>query len=178
MRRGEILALQWRDINWFDKTLSIHKAIWHQRVGPVKTECSERTMPLDDAMLRDLQRWRETTPYAGEEDWIFASPRMHGRQPLWPEPVIRNHIQPAAERACIAKHVTWHCFRHSFSTLLVDNKQRREDGAAHDASRQQSRHSGTVYGSDRRKNPEGARPDRRAGAHRAPPSNAGGWKCF
>jgi len=89
-----------------------------------------------------------------------------------------NHIQPAAERACIAKHVTWHCFRHSFSTLLVDNKQRREDGAAHDASRQQSRHSGTVYGSDRRKNPEGARPDRRAGAHRARPGNAGGWKCL
>ena len=41
-------------------------------------------------MLRDLQRWRETTPNAGEEDWIFASPRMHGRQPLWPEAVIRT----------------------------------------------------------------------------------------
>ena len=43
------------------------------------------------------------------------------KQLLWPEPVIRNHIRPAAKRAGIAKPVTWHCFRHSFSTLLVDN---------------------------------------------------------
>jgi integrase len=38
MRRGEILALQWKDVNWLEKTLTIHKSIWHQKLGPVKTE--------------------------------------------------------------------------------------------------------------------------------------------
>jgi site-specific recombinase XerD len=56
------------------------------------------------------------------KDWIFASSRMHGKQPLWPEAVLKNHIRPAAKRAGIVKHVTWHAFRHSFSTLLIANK--------------------------------------------------------
>jgi len=56
------------------------------------------------------------------KDWIFASSRMHGKQPLWPEAVLKNHIRPAAKRAGVVKHITWHAFRHSFSTLLIANK--------------------------------------------------------
>src|ERR1700690_881065 len=101
MRRGEIMALQWQDVNWLEKTLTIHKSIWHQKIGPVKTEESEKLLPLDDEMLADLDRWRRQTPYAAEDDWLFASPRMHGKQPMWPEAVVRCHIQPAAKRAGI-----------------------------------------------------------------------------
>lgn len=44
--------------------------------------------------LADLLRWRSETPYAGDQDWIFASKRMKGRQPLWPEAIERNYIRP------------------------------------------------------------------------------------
>jgi integrase len=57
MRRGELLALQWMDFDFQKKTMSIHKAIWHQQVGPVKTMESERVMPLDDEMIADLLAW-------------------------------------------------------------------------------------------------------------------------
>src|SRR5207245_6081071 len=63
--------------------------------------------PLDDEMITDLLRWRSETPYAGEQDWIFASGRMKGRQPLWPEAIERNYIRPAAERAKITKRISW-----------------------------------------------------------------------
>jgi len=32
--------------------------------------------------------------------------------------VLKRYLQPAAERAGIAKRVGWHTFRHTFSTLL------------------------------------------------------------
>ena len=102
--------------------MSIHKAIWHQQVGPVKTMESERVMSLDDEMVADLLAWCKQTTYAKDTedtDWVFASSRMKGKQPLWLAGVMKNHIRSAAERAGITKHITWRCFRHTFSTLLV-----------------------------------------------------------
>ena len=123
MRRGEVLATKWCDIDFERKTLNIRKSIWHQHLGPVKTDESEKVMPLDDEMLADLLRWRSLTPYAGDQDWVFASERMKGRQPLWPEAIERNYIRPAAIRAKITKHISWHVFRHTFSTLLAENDE-------------------------------------------------------
>lgn len=123
MRRGEVLATKWCDIDFEKKTLNIRKSIWHQHLGQVKTDESEKTMPLDDEMLADLLRWRSLTPYAGDQDWIFASERMRGCQPLWPEAIERNYIRPAAQRAKITKHISWHVFRHTFSTLLAENDE-------------------------------------------------------
>jgi integrase len=123
MRRGELLAPRWLDIDFQKRTLNIRKSIWQQHLGPVKTEESEKTMPLDQEMIADLLRWRAETPYAQDDDWIFASPRMGGRQPLWPEAIMRNYIVPAARRAGITKHINWHVFRHTFSTLLAENDE-------------------------------------------------------
>jgi len=123
MRRGAVLATQWCDVDFGKRTLNIRKSIWQQHLGPVKTEESEKVMPLDDEMIADLLRWRGETPYAKDGDWIFASNRMKGRQPLWPEAIMRNYIRPAAQRAEIAKPITWHVFRHTFSTLLAENDE-------------------------------------------------------
>ncbi len=78
-------------------------------------------MPLDDAMIADLLSWRADTKYAKDEDWVLASPRRKGRQPYWPDALMKRHIRPAAKRAGITKHLTWHVFRHTFSTLLIAN---------------------------------------------------------
>jgi integrase len=123
MRRGEVLATQWCDIDFHKKTLNVRKSIWQQHLGPVKTEESEKVMPLDDEMIAGLLRWRSETRYAKDGNWIFASERMKGRQPLWPEAIMRNYICPAAQRAKITKAITWHVFRHTFSTLLAENDE-------------------------------------------------------
>ena len=79
--------------------MAIRKSVWHQHVGPVKTRESERVMPLADEMIADLLAWRAETMYARDNDWVFASSRMKGRQPLWPESVMKNHFRPAAKLA-------------------------------------------------------------------------------
>ncbi len=121
MRCGELFALQWQDFSFSKKMMTIFKSVWHQHVGPVKTEESERVMPLDDDMIADLLDWRSETKYAKNTDFVFASSMMKGKQPLWPEGVMKNHIRPAAKRAGITQRVTWHTFRHTFTTLLLEN---------------------------------------------------------
>jgi site-specific recombinase XerD len=48
---------------------------------------------------------------------------MKARQPLWPEAIQRNYVPPAAKRAQINKPISWHVFRHIFSTLLAENDE-------------------------------------------------------
>jgi site-specific recombinase XerD len=48
---------------------------------------------------------------------------MKGHQPLWPEAIERNYIRPAAERAKITMHISWHVFCHTLSILLAENDE-------------------------------------------------------
>jgi integrase len=90
-------------------------------VGECKTEASAKPVPLDSYMAEDLLRWRRMTPYPMPGDWIFASPTMKGKQPYWPDNLMRRYIRPAARRAGIHKDLGWHTFRHTFGTLLKAN---------------------------------------------------------
>ncbi|MHB1022760.1 MAG: tyrosine-type recombinase/integrase [Acidobacteriaceae bacterium] len=60
-------------------------------------------------------------PYNQPEDWVFASTRKNGKQPYNPDAILTRCIRPAAVRAGITKHLGWHIFRRTFSTLLKAN---------------------------------------------------------
>jgi len=75
-------------------------------------------MPLDDEMITISCDARETR-YAKEGDWIFASNRMKGRQPLWPEASCGITFVQQRNGADY-ESITWHVFRHTFSTLLAE----------------------------------------------------------
>jgi len=55
------------------------------------------------------------------EDWVFASPTVGGKQPYWPDNLMKRYIKPVARKAGITKNIGWHTFRHSFGTLLKAN---------------------------------------------------------
>jgi integrase len=46
---------------------------------------------------------------------------MDGKQPLWPNSAMEDHIRPAAIRAKITKRLGWHTLRHTFGTWLKAN---------------------------------------------------------
>ncbi|HEX4155043.1 MAG TPA: site-specific integrase [Acidobacteriaceae bacterium] len=81
---------------------------------------------MDEYLAQDLLEWYRHAPCTRPEDWIFASTsnragRKRGLHPLCLSSVMRYHIQPAALRAGITKKLSWHTFRHTFSTLLKAN---------------------------------------------------------
>jgi integrase len=125
LRCGELIGLQWRDIDFARKQMSVTRSVVEMVTGKVKTEASQKTVPLDDFMIEELLAWYRITPYQKPEDWVFASdsPRAgarRGKQPYWPMTIMRMFIKPVAKRLGIG-NISWHTFRHTYSCLLHAN---------------------------------------------------------
>lgn len=125
LRRGELIGLQWTDIDFAKKQMNVIRSVVEMVPGNVKTEASKKAVPLDDFMIEELLAWYNITPYKKPEDWVFASdsPRAglkRGKQPYWPSTIMRHFIQPVAKKLGI-RNLNWHTFRHTYSTLLHGN---------------------------------------------------------
>ena len=121
LRRSELFALKWLDVDFSNLTIDVQRSIYLGKIGTCKTEASRKPVPLDERVAADLWLWRENSKYQNPSDWIFASPRVGGKQPFWPDIVMQKIIRPAASRAGIRKVIGWHTFRHTYSTLLIAN---------------------------------------------------------
>ena len=117
LRVSEIVALQWRDFDFSERSLLIQRSVVHGRVGDVKTEYSRDCVPLDTAVVEFLTQHRKgcvPTP----EGWLFANP-VTGR-PFHQEEIQKNHLRPAGVEAEIDGDIGWHTFRHSYRSWLDD----------------------------------------------------------
>jgi integrase len=91
------------------------------RVGGVKTEVSRKLVPLHPEQLEALQAWREESPYPDDDDWVFASHRMQGLKPYYPDMMLKRHVRRTADRLGIEKRIGWHTFRRSYAFMLKAN---------------------------------------------------------
>jgi len=121
LRRSELFALKWSDIDFEAKEIHLSRGIVHQVVGNMKTEASQKPVSMEPELAALLSAWKSQTTYSKPDDWVFASPESKGTQPYWPENVLRRHIRPALKRAGIQKAVGYHTFRHSLATVLKAN---------------------------------------------------------
>jgi integrase len=126
LRRGELAGLQWGDFDFKNLHVSVTRSLVDQHVGPVKTEASRKLMPIDEFVARDLLAWYDITPYKNPLDYVWATDAnragaKRGKQPVWLSTVMRDHIQPVAQKLGITKKISWHTFRHTFSSVLKAN---------------------------------------------------------
>jgi len=120
LRRSELFALQWKDIDFSNLLIDIKRSIFLGVVGKGKSETSRQPVPLSINVAADLWLWKETTGYSDSNDWVFASPRTRGKRPLRPDGVLSKIIRLAAARAGIRKNRLAHIQAHLF--LDVDCK--------------------------------------------------------
>ena len=116
LRVSECLGLQWADVNWLERKLSVRRGIVRQRVGDLKTETSERTMAISDEMLDVFKAWRKASQFTDSTEWMFASPVKLGRLPV-SYPYVLQSFQAAAKKAKLDR-VSTHCMRHTYRAWL------------------------------------------------------------
>jgi integrase len=119
VRRSELMAFVWSDMNVQTMEVSITKSCVRNQFGDTKTECSRRPVPLHPLILESLLDWKRQSLYQGDGDFLFPSIRLNGTKPLSPDSLLKKSIRPALKRAGIeGKIIGWHNFRHTLGTIL------------------------------------------------------------
>jgi integrase len=130
LRRGELIALRWRDIDLVLKQANVTHSVWRNVEGDTKTEASRKPVPLPALVVEELKKWREASIYRSDDDYLFPSIAKNGKQPISPDMILRRHIRPALERIGVTKKIGWHSLRHGLATMLrqqgVDLKTAQE----------------------------------------------------
>lgn len=116
LRIGELLAVRWRCLDLEIGTLSVRESVYEGKFQSPKTRKSRRTMPLGPQIIVWLREHRLRAKRTESDDLVFGNRKG---EPLRESKLLRNVLQPAAERAGLGR-VTWHQFRHIHSSLLND----------------------------------------------------------
>lgn len=114
LRVGEILGLQWGDVDLLKGSLEIRRSVYQYHIGPAKTPYSEAALPLAPEVVSALGSWFAQAHYRTETDFVFPSARGGPRDA---DKLREKVLQPAADRAGLGK-IGWHSLRHSFATAL------------------------------------------------------------
>ena len=118
LRRGELLALRWDDLDMETGVLKIDRQIYPVRgkliVTEPKTKAGIRTIILPPPMLEVLREYKEQT----FSPLLFPS-RIRPGQPIDPG-YVRKRLQVILERAG-CKQVRFHDLRHTFATMALEH---------------------------------------------------------
>ncbi|MCY4086970.1 MAG: hypothetical protein OXG37_08845 [Actinomycetia bacterium] len=74
LRGGELLALQWRDIELLERRLHAREALVGGEITTLKSRASRRTITLGPRTTAVLADWWQQTPYKGNDELAFPNP--------------------------------------------------------------------------------------------------------
>lgn len=117
MRRGEILALRWKDLDAGRRLLHVCQAWKSDKIlGAPKWE-RERTVPLPFFTVRGLKELRASSLHVLPDALIFHNWDGKRKSAFWWHTRFRGAMEKAGINA-EARNLTAHSFRHSLNTIL------------------------------------------------------------
>jgi len=159
LRISEALGLIWKDILWNRGMIAIRRTFVHSTMQDgAKTKLSRSRVEAPKLVLDALDGWRRNSLYAGDDDYVFPSCKLHGKQPRSGSMLVEDYLRPAAIRAGVitirdgktydrdgelVKRFGYHVLgRHSVATFLMDEQ---ENPAVVQAVMRHSRMNMTLY---------------------------------
>lgn len=110
MRRGELLALEWSDVDAKARTITINKSLYHDANRPVvkgtKTKSSDAVIPILDALYKKIKFKKSGLVFPNEQGQHISETQFQRQWELYTK-----------ESGVTA---TPHQFRHCFATMLFE----------------------------------------------------------
>lgn len=127
LRRGELLALQWQDIDFENSMVTVNKTLVKTKNGlkiqPPKTKSSRRTVSLPFTVNELLKKHkveqnklklRQGVSYI-DNGLVFCS--INGN-PLNPDNLVKRYFYPIISKAGLPR-ITFHGLRHTHATIML-----------------------------------------------------------
>ena len=129
MRKSEVLALQWKDIDMFNMELHVNKTVAMDEYKNIiiqtpKTKASRRTISLDKGTLAILNDWKmqQRTEYlklgyntSSEEQYVFTTLK----NTLYIPNTVNDWLRYILKKYNLPR-ITPHGFRHTHASLLLE----------------------------------------------------------
>lgn len=134
LRKGELMALTWNDINFEEKYLNVTKSLTYinkkPKITPPKNKGSKRVVPLDDTTLSILRNWKlqQITDLfklginikSKKQQLIFTRiTKNDSNYPLHMD-YLNNVLNRVIDKNNLPK-ISPHGFRHTHASLLFES---------------------------------------------------------
>jgi len=123
MRQGELIGLQWGDIDWNGNFIEVRRANWNGHVSTPKSGKGRR-VDLSDTLARILadhrraaaaEALKEGQPFS-ESEWVFTSVEGTALDAA----NLRKVFVKAMKKAGL-RQIRFHDLRHTFASWLIGN---------------------------------------------------------
>ena len=119
IRKGELVALLWSDLDEKNRTISVSKQALRSPEGEItvsrpKTENSIRKISIPQEAVTLLIQEHKKHP---DNPYMFPSPKNGGM--YYPDSVVKLHMKILKDAGL--EHIRFHDLRHTFATLALQN---------------------------------------------------------
>ncbi len=115
LRMGELLALQWKDVDWSAGSVRVRRSYTRGAFSTPKSAKSARVVPLTDRLAGALERHHQASAFQGAGDLVFPHPTSGE---VLDSSALRRRFFAALARAGV-RRVRFHDLRHSFGTSMA-----------------------------------------------------------
>ena len=119
IRKGELTALLWSDLDEEKRTISVSKQAVGDRnrnvtISRPKTENSVRKISIPESAVKLLRQEHEKHP---DNPWMFPSPKTG--EMYHPDSIAKLHEKILKDTGL--EHIRFHDLRHTFATMALQN---------------------------------------------------------
>ncbi|HEY4277464.1 MAG TPA: site-specific integrase [Conexibacter sp.] len=116
MRKGELVALRWRDVDFHAARICVRRNYSCGEFGTPKTRRSTRSIPMTAELAHALLALRAISRWCRPDDLVFAHPEHGG---VIPKANIARRFRAALKAGGVDESHRFHDLRHTFGTHMA-----------------------------------------------------------